>query len=89
MNVDFSIESLRAERVWYDASTKKLFVRANDFMNGIPFAAIPEADFESASPVKSFAIGQSGAVIVCHHKDGAETWLPADLWLPGGFTPAK
>ena len=35
MNVDISIDELRAERVWYDASTKKLFVQAKDFVNGI------------------------------------------------------
>jgi hypothetical protein len=50
---------------------------------------IAEADFESASPVVSFSIGHQGATVVCHHKDGKETWLPTDLWLPGGFSPAK
>jgi hypothetical protein len=58
-------------------------------MNGIVFGLIAEADFESASPVVAFSIGHHGATIVCHHKDGKETWLPTDLWLPGGFSPAK
>jgi hypothetical protein len=87
MRVDISIDELRAERVWYDASTKKLFVQARDFVNGIEFGLIPEDDFESDAPVVSFSIGNQGATVICHHKDGQETWLPADLWLPGGFSP--
>ncbi len=87
MNVDISIDELRAERVWYDASTKKLFVQARDFVNGIEFGLIPEDDFESNAPVVSFSIGNHGATVICHHKDGQETWLPANLWLPGGFSP--
>jgi hypothetical protein len=51
MNVDISIDELRAERVWYDASTKKLFVQAKDFVNGIEFDVIAEDDFESQTPV--------------------------------------
>lgn len=80
---------LRAERVWYDASTKKLFVQAKDFVNGIEFALIAEDDFESRSPVISFSIGHQGATIICRHRDGQETWLPSDMWLPGGFSPKK
>ena len=87
MNVDISIDELRAERVWYDASTKKLFVQAKDFVNAIEFGLIPEDDFESGSSVISFSIGSEGATVICHHKDGQETWLPADMWLPGGFAP--
>jgi hypothetical protein len=86
MTVDISIDELRVERVWYDASTKKLFVQAKDFVNGIEFSLIPEKDFESTSPVVSFSIGHAGATVICHHKDGKETWLPTDMWLPGGFT---
>jgi hypothetical protein len=89
MNVDISIGELRAERVWYDASTKRLFVQARDFVNGIEFDAIPEDDFESRSPVVSFSLGNKGATVICRHKDGKETWLPADMWLPDGFTPGK
>jgi hypothetical protein len=89
MNVDISIEELRAERVWYDASTKKLFVQAKDFVNGIEFSSIAEDDFESASPVISFSIGHQGATVICHHKDGKATWLPTDMWLPDGFSPEK
>ena len=87
MNVDISIDQLRAERVWYDASTKKLFVQARDFVNAIEFSLIPEDDFESSSPVASFSIGNQGATVICHHRDGQETWLPADMWLPDGFIP--
>ena len=86
MNVDISIDELRAERVWYDATTKKLFVQAKDFVNGLDFNSIAEEDFESKTPVVSFSLGHHGAVIICHHKDGNETWLPADMWLPAGFS---
>jgi hypothetical protein len=89
MKGDISIDALRADRVWHDASTKKLFVQARDFVNGIAFDTIAEADFESQSPVVSFSLGHQGATVVCHHKDGRETWLPADMWLPGGFTPGQ
>ena len=87
MNVVILTEELVLERVWFDASTGRLCVQAGDFVNSLEFARIPDADFESASPVKSFSIGQSGAVVVCHHRDGAETWLPADMWMPDGFLP--
>jgi hypothetical protein len=89
MNVDISIDELRAERVWYDASTKRLFIQAKDFVNGIKFDTIAEDDFESQTPVVSFSLGHKGATVICHHKDGKETWLPADMWLPDGFTPGK
>ena len=88
MNVDFSIEELRAEEVWYDASSGKLFIRAGDFVNGIDFSKIPDCDFESTASVVSFSVGIEGSMVICHHKDGAETWLPADMWEPGGFTPS-
>jgi hypothetical protein len=87
MNVDISIDELRAERVWYDVSAKKLFVQAKGFVNAIEFGSIAEDDFESASPVISFSIGHKGATVICHHKDGKETWLPVDMWLPDGFSP--
>jgi hypothetical protein len=92
MKVDISIDELRADRVWYDASTKKLFVQARDFVNGIAFDTLAKGekgDFESQSPVVSFSLGHQGATVICHHKDGRETWLPADMWLPGGFTPGQ
>lgn len=88
MTVDISWDELVVERVWFDASCGRLFVQAGDFVNGIEFARIPDTDFESAAPAKSFSIGQSGSVVICHHRDGAETWLPVDMWLPEGFTPA-
>jgi hypothetical protein len=52
-----------------------------DRVYGLDFASIPDHDFESQSPVARFSIGQSGSVVVCHHADGTETWLPGDLWL--------
>lgn len=89
MNVDISREELVAERVWFDASCGKLFVQSGDFVNAIDVAIIPDVDFESKAPINSFSLGQSGTVIVCHHKDSVETWLPVDMWLPGGFTGRK
>jgi len=75
-----------AERVWFDVSCGRLFIQAGDFVNNIEFAKVPDADFESSAAVKSFSIGQSGSVIICHHKDGKETWLPTDMWLSEGFS---
>ena len=85
MNVDFSAAELVAEKVWYDASTGRLCLAAGDYQNGIPLTRIPDADFESAAAIAGFSLGQNGAVVICHHKDGAETWLPVDMWLPEGF----
>lgn len=87
MNVVISSEDLRLERVWYDAATARLCVQAGTFVSSIDFARVPDADFATSVPVKAFSIGQDGGVVICHHVDGEETWLPADLWLPGGFTP--
>jgi hypothetical protein len=89
MNVDFSAADLVAEKVWYDASTGRLCLSAGGYQNGIPLALIPDRDFESAAPIAGFSLGQGGAVVVCQHKDGAETWLPVDMWLPDGFTARK
>lgn len=86
MNVVFSGRELLVERVWYEAATGRLCIQAGDFVNGIPFGSIPDADFESQAPVISFEVGQGGSVVVCRHHDGVETWLPADLWLPEGFS---
>ncbi len=72
MNVDISIEDLRAQRVWYDASTGKLVIQAKDFVNGIDFDQIPEEDFESIAPVTSFSVRHKGATVICHHRDGKE-----------------
>ena len=87
MNVDFSGVELRPERVWYDAAAGRLCISAGDYHNSIDFFAIPDVDFESAASVSHFSIAQNQTVVICHHSDGAETWLPLDLWLPGGFTP--
>ena len=87
MNVVFTPEDLRIERVWFDATTSRLCVQAGEFVRSIDFACIPNDDFESLAPVNAFSLGQTGSVVVCRHIDGAETWLPSDLWVPGGFTP--
>jgi hypothetical protein len=85
MNVDFSGADLVVDKVWYDASTGRLCVSAGPFQNGLPLASIPDDDFESTASITRFSLGQNGSVVVCHHRDGAETWLPIDMWLPGGF----
>jgi hypothetical protein len=82
MNVAISPERLVAERVWFDATNGRLYVQAQDFTNSLDPRSVPDADFESAAPLVRFSIGQRGSVIVCHHRDGAETWLPVDMWLP-------
>jgi hypothetical protein len=87
MNVVLTPEDLRIDRVWFDATTSRLYVQSGEFVGSIDFSSIPNDDFESQAPVKAFSIGQSGSVVVCRHVDGAETWLPSDLWVPGGFTP--
>ena len=86
MNVAFSSADLSAAKVWYDAVAGRLCLQAGDYQNGILLSQIPVQDFESASPISHFSIGQGGSVVVCHHKDGAETWLPVDMWLPGGVS---
>ena len=87
MDVVFTPEDLRIKRVWFDATTARLCVQAGEFVSSIDFSCIPNDDFESLAPVKAFSLGQTGSVTVCRHIDGAETWLPSDLWVPGGFTP--
>ena len=87
MNVVITPEDIRIERVWFDATTARLHVQSGGFVSSIDFTKVPDEDFESKTPVKAFSIGQSGSVVVCLHVDGQETWLPSDLWLPGGFTP--
>jgi len=87
VNVDISWDEAVAEGVWFDAFCGRLFIQAGEFVNGIEFAKIPDEDFESSAPVKSFSVGQSGSVVDRHHKDGRETWLPVDIWLPAGFIP--
>lgn len=85
MNVDFSAADLVAEKVWYDANTGRLHLAAGSYQNSLALVQIPDCDFESTAAIARFSLGQNGAVVVCHHKDGTETWLPVDMWLPDGF----
>ena len=87
MNVAISSADPRIHRVWYDVAAGKLCVETAESVNSIPFEEIGDEDFESRAPVCLFSVGIEGTMVVCHHADGAETWLPADMWLPGGFTP--
>ena len=88
MNVDISLAEPVATQVWFDVRSRLLCVEINGVITSIDFAQIPEEDFESATWISKFELGYQGAVVVCHHHDGSETWLPVDMWLPSGFTPA-
>lgn len=87
MLVDISLVEPVATRVWFEARTTLLSVEFNGVVESIDFSLIPQEDFETAEPIMKFELGQQGTVVVCHHHDGEETWLPVDMWLPGGFTP--
>ncbi|CAN5487958.1 hypothetical protein BH09VER1_BH09VER1_50250 [soil metagenome] len=81
--------SEKAQAVWFDTSTGILHVSFGSIVRGLRFDLIPVQDFESTADLTGFSIGQGGAVIVCHHLDGEETWLPIDMWERDGFTPPK
>jgi hypothetical protein len=87
VNVAIGSESKTATRVWYDPRGGELHVEMHGVAHSLAFDRIPDDDFESSAPVVGFSIGCEGAVVVCHHQDGAETWFPVDMWLPGGFQP--
>jgi hypothetical protein len=87
MNVAIGNENITAARGWYDAQSGLLQVEIDGVVSGLKFADIPDHDFESLAPVVRFSLGCEGAVVVCHHQDGTETWLPVDMWLPRGFQP--
>ena len=86
MNVAFETKSVTVQNVWFDPRSGYLHAVISGIDYSLPLAGIPDDDFESIAPVIAFATGCGGSVVVCHHQDGAETWLPADMWLPGGFT---
>ena len=81
MNVVFE-SSPAVEQVSFDPRSNEIHAFITGIEHVFPLSAIPEEDFESASPIVGFAIGCEGAVVVCKHRDGSETWLPADMWLP-------
>lgn len=87
MSVEIGSDTTVAARVWYDSRSGLLCTEIAGIVRGVPFDKIPDADFESASPVVHFSLANDGAVVVCRHRDGSDTWLPVDMWLPGGFTP--
>lgn len=87
MNVALSDNKLAVDRIWYDASSGKLYIQSGSYVNGIRFADIADADFESSTPVVRFSVHSLREMVICHHADGQETWLPVDMWLPDGFTP--
>ena len=88
MNVDISLAEPVATKVWFDSRSKFLSIEIDGIVSSIDFEQIPEDDFESTLPIVKFDLGCEGTVVVCHHRDGEETWLPVDMWLPGGFTPS-
>ena len=87
MLVDISLTEPVADRVWFEPRTMLLSVEINGSVESIDFRLLPPEDFESPAPIIKFELGQQGAVVLCHHQDGETTWLPVDMWLPGGFTP--
>ena len=89
MNVVFETESPVIGRVWFDPRKGEIHAEISGMDHAIALGKIPDEDFESSSPITAFEIGCGGAVVVCRHHDGKETWLPADMWLPGGFTPCS
>ena len=89
MNVVCKTQDIRLNHAWFEAERGYLHVEIDGVDRSIPFALIPDDDFESSAPVCSFRIGMNGSVVVCTHQDGVETWLPADLWLAEGVTPKK
>ena len=81
MNVVFESNPV-VEQVSFDPRSNEIHALIAGIEFAFPLSEIPEEDFESASPIVGFAIGCEGAVVVCKHRDGSETWLPADMWLP-------
>jgi len=81
MNVVFESSPV-VEQVSFDLRSNEIHAFIAGIEHVFPLSAIPEENFESASPIVGFAIGCEGAVVVCKHRDGSETWLPADMWLP-------
>jgi hypothetical protein len=81
MNVVFESSPV-VEQVSFDPRSNEINALIAGIEFAFPLSEIPEEDFESASPIIGFAIGCEGAVVVCKHRDGSETWLPADMWLP-------
>jgi hypothetical protein len=81
MNVVFESSSV-VEQVLFDPRSNEIHALIAGIEFAFSLSEIPEEDFESASPIIGFAIGCEGAVVVCKHRDGSETWLPADMWLP-------
>lgn len=81
MNVVFESNPV-VEQVSFDPRSNEIHALIAGIEFAFPLSQIPEEDFESASPIIGFSIGCEGAVVVCKHRDGSETWLPADMWLP-------
>jgi hypothetical protein len=85
MNVVCKTQDIRLNHAWFEAERDALHVEIDGVDRSILFSRIPDDDFESSASVCSFHVGMNGSVVVCTHQDGVETWLPADLWLDGGF----
>ena len=81
MNVVFESSPV-VEQVSFDPRSNEIHTLIAGIEFAFPLSEIPEEDFESASPIVGFAIGCEGAIVVCKHRDGSDTWLPADMWLP-------
>jgi hypothetical protein len=78
-------DDMIARRAYFDVRTHELVVEtARGFVAGLPLAKITT---ESSAPLASVALEPPGDVVILTHTDGAQTHLPVDMWLPGGFTP--
>lgn len=87
MNVVFETDFVAVRHVWFNPRDGEIHAEIAGMDLSIPLAKIPDGDFESAAPIIAFQTACEGTAVVCKHQDGTETWLPADMWLPGGFTP--
>jgi DNA-binding transcriptional regulator YiaG len=79
----------KVKSVWFDTVTGYLYVAFGSILRAIKLDLIPPDDFDSTADITDFSIGKRGTVVVCHHADGGETWLPVDMWQPKGFTPSR
>jgi hypothetical protein len=80
MNVVFESSPV-VDQVYFNPKSEEIHAVIAGIDFSFPLSKIPEEDYESTSPIIGFAIGCEGAVVVCKHRDGSETWLPADMWL--------
>ncbi len=87
--MDISLIEPVATRAWFDSQSRALNVEINGVVSSIDFDKIHNEDFSSQAPITRIEVDNEGSVVICHHHDEEETWLPVDMWLPSGFTPQR